>query len=83
MFVLYCSLSAVIPSGRLLTDEQIFIIVGVVVGTVALIVTLLSIIFVILAIRDRKNNGSRRKRKYCRFYVYSQMIYIFNFDTDL
>lgn len=47
--------------GRLLTDEQIFIIVGVVVGTVALIVTLLSIIFVILAIRDRKNNGSRRK----------------------
>ena len=65
MFVLYCSLSTVIPSGRLLTDEQIFIIVGVVVGTVVLIVTLLSIIFVILAIRDRKNNGSRRKRKYC------------------
>ena len=61
--VLYCSLSTVIPSGRLLTDEQIFIIVGVVVGTVVLIVTLLSIIFVILAIRDRKNNGSRRKRK--------------------
>ena len=49
--------------GRLLTDEQIFIIVGVVAGTFVLIVTLLSIIFVILGIRDRKNRARKHKRK--------------------